>query len=80
MKQRVGVAKYYDRYAEILAHEDMRAESGFVDGEPAIAMYRPATSEHPTYYILLEWSEGKVVQIRDYYYVPYIARDSNYSR
>jgi RNA polymerase sigma-70 factor, ECF subfamily len=80
LKQRVVVAKYYDRYAEILENEDIRAESGFVDGVPAIAMYRPATSKTPAYFVLLEWSDGKVVKIRDYYHVPYIASGSHFSR
>lgn len=80
LKQRVVVAKYYDRYAQILEHEDIRAEAGFVDGVPAIAMYRPAASDVPAYFLLLGWSNGKVASIRDYYYVPYIAVDSQFSR
>lgn len=80
VKQRVIVAKYFDRYAAILGHEDIRAESGFVDGVPAIAMYRPPTSKLPAYFLLLEWSEGKVARIRDYYYVPYIASSSRFCK
>jgi RNA polymerase sigma-70 factor (ECF subfamily) len=80
VRQRVVVAKYYDRYANILENEDIRAESGLVDGVPAIAMYRPALSQHPAYFLLLQWSHGKVAEIRDYYYVPYIARGARFSR
>ncbi|HKP56428.1 MAG TPA: sigma-70 family RNA polymerase sigma factor [Polyangiales bacterium] len=78
LKQRVVAAKYYDRYAEILRNEDIRAESGFVDGVAAIAMYRPATSQTPSYFLLLEWGEGKVAKIRDYYYVPYVASGARF--
>jgi RNA polymerase sigma-70 factor (ECF subfamily) len=79
-KQRVVVAKYYDRYAEIIQHEDIRAEAGFVDDVPAIAMYRPSASQTPAYFLLIEWSDGKVARIRDYYYVPYIVGGATFSR
>ena len=80
VKQPVVDAKYFDRYAEILQRDDIRAEAGFVDGVAAIAMYRPATSETPTYFLLLEWTADKVTKIRDYYYVPYIAAGARFSR
>ena len=78
--QRVVAAKYYDRYAEILRREEIRAEVGFVDDVPAIAMYRPAASQSPAYFLLIEWSDGKIARIRDYYHVPYIARGATFSR
>ena len=77
-KQSVREAGYYDRYAEILKTEDIRAETGFVDGIPAIAMFRPATSFKPAYFILLESSAGEVNIIRDFRYIPYIAADADF--
>ena len=47
-QRRVVDAGYYDRYAEILQTEDIRAEAGFVDGVPAIAMFRPPSSPVPS--------------------------------
>ena len=72
-------AGYYDRYAQILESEDIRAAAGFVDGVPAIAMFRPASSALPAYFILLESAGGTVQLIRDFRYIPYIAADANFA-
>jgi RNA polymerase sigma-70 factor, ECF subfamily len=73
-------AQYYDRYAEIIGTEDLRAEPGFVDGVAAIAMFSPASSSTPAYFILLEWESGRISLIRDFRYVPYIASGAHFSR
>ena len=78
VQQRAREAGYYDRYAKILETEDIRAETGFVDGVPAIAMFRPASSLEPAYFILLESSDGQVTLIRDFRYIPYIAVDAEF--
>jgi RNA polymerase sigma-70 factor (ECF subfamily) len=72
-------AEYYVRYAEIAPQEELRAEVGWVDGEPVIAMFRPATSATPAYFVLIEWDGEKVALIRDFRYVPYIADGAPYS-
>lgn len=72
-------AQYYDRYAEMLKTEDIRAEAGFVDGIPAIAMFSPPSSALPAYFILLESSGGRISLIRDFRYIPYIAIDAIFS-
>lgn len=79
VQRRVADARYYDRYAEIAQTEDIRAEAGFVDGVPAIAMFRPASSSQPAYFVLLEWKNGRVSRIRDFRYVRYIAGDARFS-
>jgi RNA polymerase sigma factor (sigma-70 family) len=80
VQRRIKDAGYFDRYAEILKSEDIRAEAGWVDGVPAIAMYRPASSTVPAYFVLLEWTRDRIVLIRDFRYVPYIANDARFSR
>ena len=79
VQRRTADAGYFDRYAEILKTEDLRAEAGFVDGAQAIAMFRPASSASPAYFVLLEWDGGRISLIRDFRYVPYIATDARYS-
>jgi RNA polymerase sigma-70 factor (ECF subfamily) len=74
-----AAAGFYSRYAEIAAAEDLRAVAGFVDGAPVIAIYRP-TSPRPAYFIRLKWEEGRIVQIRDFYYVPYIADEARFTK
>jgi RNA polymerase sigma factor (sigma-70 family) len=78
VQQRAIDAGYYERYSEILKTEDIRAEVGFVDGIPGIAMFRPASSPKPTYFILLESSGGEITLVRDFRYVPYIAADARF--
>jgi RNA polymerase sigma-70 factor (ECF subfamily) len=77
-QRRVEDARYYDRYAELLKTEDIRAEAGFVDGVPAIAMFSPASSPSPAYFILLESSGGQISLIRDFRYIPYITADARF--
>ncbi len=79
--QRRGAAavEYYTRYAEVAPAEDLRAEVGSVDGVVAIAIFRPAASAVPSYFILLEWDHGQIARIRDFRYVPYIASEARYS-
>jgi hypothetical protein len=34
-----------------------------------------ATAGHPTYFVVLEWHDGRVALIRDYRYVSYVAAE-----
>ncbi|HEY2476763.1 MAG TPA: sigma-70 family RNA polymerase sigma factor [Candidatus Cybelea sp.] len=79
VQQRMADAGYTDRYAKYLETEEIRAEFGFADGVPAIAMFSPASSRQPAYFVLLETDAGRISLIRDFRYVPYIARDVRYS-
>jgi RNA polymerase sigma factor (sigma-70 family) len=78
VQHRVRAAGYYDRYAEILTDEDLRAEAGFVDGVPAIAIFRPASSTVPAYFMVLESKNGRILLIRDFRYIPYIAEGARF--
>ena len=76
VQRRVRDAGYFDRYAEILKSEDVRAELRFVDSVAAIAMFRPPSSDTAAYFVLLEWEGSRISRIRDFRYVPYIAIDA----
>ncbi|MES1204982.1 MAG: sigma-70 family RNA polymerase sigma factor [Pseudomonadota bacterium] len=71
-----GVGEYFTRYAEL---PDFRAVPGVLDdpattgGRPALAIHEPRSSDRPRAFVLLDWRDGRVVQIRDFRYVPYIA-------
>ena len=54
----------------------LRAEAGCVDGVPAIAMFRPASSSRAAYFIRLNWHNDRIAQVRDFRYVPYIAGEA----
>jgi RNA polymerase sigma-70 factor, ECF subfamily len=72
-------AGYYDRYAAYMKTEDLRAEAGFVDGAPVIAIFSSPSSREPAYFVLLEVSAGRISLIRDFRYIPYITIDARYS-
>jgi RNA polymerase sigma-70 factor (ECF subfamily) len=71
-----SAAQYFTQYAEKARLEDLRAEAGWVDGVPAIAMFRPASSSRPAYFIRLDWRDDRIAQVRDFRYVPYIAGEA----
>src|SRR5262249_37662880 len=71
-----GVREYYARYEGPAPRENLRAAVVLVEGRPARGIYRPAASEAPAYFILLEWEGDRVVTIRDYRYATYVVRDA----
>jgi RNA polymerase sigma factor (sigma-70 family) len=79
VQRKVAEAGYFDRYAKVLETEDIRAEAGYVDGVAVIAMFRPASSDVPAYFVLLESENEQISQIRDFRYVPYIATDARFT-
>jgi len=48
-----------------------------LDGELALAAYVGGATS-PAYFILLAWQDGRVVNIRDFRYVPYIAAEATF--
>ena len=71
-------AGYYDRYAAYMKTEELRAEAGFVDGAPVIAIFS-SPERDPAYFVLLEVRAGRISLIRDFRYIPYITIDARYS-
>lgn len=50
-----------------------------MDGVPAISIYGPG-SARPDYFIRLTWEHRRLVEIQDFYYVPYIAEEARFTR
>jgi RNA polymerase sigma-70 factor (ECF subfamily) len=73
-----SAAQYLTQYGDIAPREVLRAEAGWVDGVPALAVFRPASSS-PAYFIRLAWSGGQLSLIRDFRYVAYIAGDATFT-
>jgi RNA polymerase sigma-70 factor, ECF subfamily len=65
------VGMYFGRYEKA----DITVRVVRLEGELVLAAY-PAGSDAPAYFILLEFEDGRVSQIRDFRYVPYIAREA----
>jgi RNA polymerase sigma-70 factor (ECF subfamily) len=70
LKGRQPVGVYYHRYAE--APVNWHCLPGLVDGRPAILMLDPNDADgQPSFFILLDWADGKVVGIRDFMFARY---------
>ena len=72
-------SNYYTQYRDIAPREDLRAQAGWVDGAPVVAMFRPASSSTPAYFVRIEWRDDQLARVRDFRYVPYIAADATFS-
>jgi RNA polymerase sigma-70 factor, ECF subfamily len=63
------VRNYFSRYAEV---EDWHFVPGLVDRRPAVIVRDPrAPPLSPNYFILLEWTGDRLVNIRDFRYARY---------
>ena len=68
---------YFNRYD---SKTDWHFAAGAVEKNPAILVFNPQEkSEQPYYFITLEISENKVIQIRDYRYADYVITDASVS-
>jgi len=52
---------------------------GLVEGQPAILVFDPnQPGSKPKYFMLLQWSAGKIAAIRDFRHARYIMDDAEY--
>ena len=71
MEGRRDVDKYFHNYG--LTH-DWHLVTALVDGRPALAVRDPSDPlARITYFILLQWTQDRLVQIRDFRYARYVA-------
>ena len=78
--QRAGkrnVGNYFSNYDRL---DDWHLVPAWLDGREVVAVYRDAGAEEPSYFIELVQANGGIVAIRDFRYVPYIAREAKSER
>lgn len=69
MKGRKEVATYFSNYASV---SDWWMAPALIDGRPAVLVRASADpAAPPSYFIVLEWSDNKIVGIRDFRYARY---------
>ncbi|HKA91552.1 MAG TPA: sigma-70 family RNA polymerase sigma factor [Haliangiales bacterium] len=71
---RRDVGEYFTRYAQVDGWHHLAP--AWLDGREVLAVFRRPDDERPGYFIELAVVGGKVASIRDFRYVPYIARDA----
>jgi len=70
------VSRYFGNYAGV---SDWHLVPGMVEGHPAILVFDPnAPGAGPKYFMLLDWSAGKVAAIRDFQHAAYIINGAEY--
>ena len=74
--QRAGrrdVGVYFTNYDQVT---DWRLRPAWLDGVEVLAVYRKPEDEHPGYFIELTTIDGRIAVIRDFRYIPYVAREA----
>jgi hypothetical protein len=67
---REKIAPYFTRYA---AEPKWRFEFGAVEGQPAMLVFDAfGTMEKPAHFVLIDWAENQIAEIRDYLFAPYV--------
>jgi RNA polymerase sigma-70 factor (ECF subfamily) len=69
------VGAYFSNYDSV---RDWHLSPAWLDGREVLAVRRDARSARPDYFIELSWRDGQLSSIRDFRYVPYIAREAEF--
>jgi RNA polymerase sigma-70 factor (ECF subfamily) len=70
------VGCYFSRYSSA---EDWNPRLGYVEGRPAILVFDTKDiSGAPSYFILIDWVNGKIAAIGDYRHVPWVMADAEF--
>ena len=75
--QRAGRAEVGGYVSNYDALQDWFLVAATLDGREVIAVLRAPDDAQPAYFIELTWAAGRVSSIRDFRYVPYIAREAD---
>jgi RNA polymerase sigma-70 factor (ECF subfamily) len=75
MRGKAEVSNYFGNYDRV---RDWALSLGFVEGRPAILIRDPQAPESGVRgFMLLEWLDERVIQIRDFRYAPYCIVDAD---
>ena len=76
MNGKAEVSRYFGNYSRI---DDWHLVPGLVEGRPAILVFDPNDpGSEPKYFMLLQWSAGKVADIRDFRHASYVIDGAEY--
>lgn len=77
-KQLSGKAEVSGHFSNYSKINDWRLVPGLVESQPAILVFDPTgPGSKPKYFILLGWSAGKIVTIRDFRHASYVAEEAD---
>jgi RNA polymerase sigma-70 factor (ECF subfamily) len=75
-RDKIGL--YFTRYAE---ETKWRFALGAVEGQPAMLVFdSTGPMERPAHFVLIDWSESRIVGIRDFLFAPYVLEAMDWVR
>ncbi len=70
LEGRDKIGRYFTRYAE---ETKWRFALGAVEGRPAMLVFdSTGPMERPAHFVLIDWSESRIIEIRDFLFAPYV--------
>jgi len=73
---KVEVSRYFGNYSNV---SDWHLVPGMLEGRPAILVFDPDDRDAgPKYFMLLDWTAGKIATIRDFRHAPYAIEGAAY--
>ena len=70
---RANVSVFFGIYAQ---SPPARVGPAWLDGREVIAVWEDSRAAKPSYFMWLEWTDGRISFIRDYRHVPYVVDDA----
>jgi RNA polymerase sigma factor (sigma-70 family) len=70
---RANVSVFFGIYAQ---SPPARVGPAWLDGREVIAVWDDSRAAKPSYFMWLEWTDGRITFIRDYRHVPYVVDDA----
>jgi RNA polymerase sigma factor (sigma-70 family) len=78
LKGRDKIEPYFTRYAEVTK---WRFSLGAVEGQPAMLVFDSTISmERLAHFVLIHWSECRIIKIRDFLFAPYVLEGMDWVR
>jgi len=78
LEGRDKVGPYFTRYAEVTK---WRFALGAVEGQPAMLVFdSTGPMQRPAHFVLIAWSESRIIEIRDFLFAPYVLEGIDWVR
>jgi RNA polymerase sigma factor (sigma-70 family) len=78
LEGRDKIGQYFTRYAQ---ETKWRFALGAVEGQPAMLVFDgTGPMERPSHFVLIDWSESRISEIRDFLFAPYVLETIDWVR
>jgi RNA polymerase sigma factor (sigma-70 family) len=78
LEGRDKIGLYFTRYAEVAK---WWFAFGAVEGQPAMLVFdSDGPMERPAHFVLIDWSENRIIGIRDFLFAPYVLEGTDWAR